>query len=244
MDAPPTARRRRPTRLLGDRPERRGRIRIAGRRGAAQGQQRGCTQADPAGVAARAQPGQLPYRGGAVDDGGPANEASAEDELGKAASLDPKDATPHLVLAALMEKKGDLQGRSSSTRRPSRLRRTTYGRAPRWPGSTFREGSKDKAEQTLRQAVADLPENEEAATLLRELLREDAAVGPRRGCLCGACREVSQELRHQESPTRAFSSTGRTMPRRRRCRSADQDLCRQSPGARSECAAVGEHGQD
>ena len=97
----------------------------------------------------------------------PANEAAVETELGKAASLDSKDATPHLVLAALLEKKGDLAGAeqqyaSAITIAPQ----NTQARAA-LAGLYIREGKKDNAEETLKQAVGDLPDSEEAATLLR-----------------------------------------------------------------------------
>jgi len=98
----------------------------------------------------------------------PANEASAEDELGKAALLDPKDATPHLVLAELMEKKGDLQGAEQQYTAAVAIAPDNLQPRAALAGLYFRAGNKDKAEQTLHQAVVDLPENEEAATLLRD----------------------------------------------------------------------------
>jgi Tfp pilus assembly protein PilF len=98
----------------------------------------------------------------------PANEASAEDELGKAASLDSKDATPHLVLAELMEKKGDLQGAEQQYTAAVAIAPDNLRPRAALAGLYFRVGNKDKAEQTLHQAVVDLPENEEAATLLRD----------------------------------------------------------------------------
>ena len=45
-----------------------------------------------------------------LEAGTPADEPNAEQELQKSISLDPKSATPHLLLASLLNRKGDLQG--------------------------------------------------------------------------------------------------------------------------------------
>jgi tetratricopeptide (TPR) repeat protein len=98
----------------------------------------------------------------------PANEAAVESELGKAASLDAKDATPHLVLAALLEKKGDMQGAAQQYAAAIRVAPDNIQARAALAGLFFRLGNKDMAEQTLHQAVVDLPESEEAATLLKD----------------------------------------------------------------------------
>ena len=98
----------------------------------------------------------------------PANEAAVESELGKAASLDATDATPHLVLAALLEKKGDLQGAEQQYASAISIAPQNIQARAALAGLDFHEGKKDNAEQTLQQAVSDLPESEEAATLLKD----------------------------------------------------------------------------
>jgi tetratricopeptide (TPR) repeat protein len=98
----------------------------------------------------------------------PAKEAAVESELGKAASLDAADATPHLVLASLLEKKGDLQGAEQQFASAIAIAPQNVQARSALAGLEFREGRKDNAEQTLHQAVVDLPESEEAATLLKD----------------------------------------------------------------------------
>ena len=82
--------------------------------------------------------------------GNPATEGAAEDELRKAASLDTKSATPHLVLAALLEKKGNLQGAEQEYTTGIKIAPTNLQPRAQLAGLYFREGNKDKAEQTLQ----------------------------------------------------------------------------------------------
>jgi tetratricopeptide (TPR) repeat protein len=101
-----------------------------------------------------------------LDAADPSSEGAAESELQKAASLDAKTPTPHLVLAVLLEKKGDLAG-------AEREYGVAIGISPKdlrvrgdLAGLYFREGNKEKAEQTLYKAVDDLPDNEESSKIL------------------------------------------------------------------------------
>jgi len=98
----------------------------------------------------------------------PANEAIVETELGKAASLDATDATPHLVMAALLEKKGDLGGAEQQYTSAISIAPQNIQARAALAGLLFREGKKDVAEQALHQTVVDLPESEEASTLLKD----------------------------------------------------------------------------
>lgn len=67
----------------------------------------------------------------------PANESVVESELGKAASLDSTDATPHLVLAALLEKKGDLQGAEQQYSAAIAIAPQNIQARTRWQGFTY-----------------------------------------------------------------------------------------------------------
>ena len=106
----------------------------------------------------------------------PAKEGMAEAELQKAATLDSKNSTPHQVLAALLEKKGDLQG-------AEREYKTAVGVSPKdlrvrgeLAGLYLREGNKDGAEATLRQAVDDLPDDGPASKLLLDYYAKDGSL--------------------------------------------------------------------
>lgn len=98
----------------------------------------------------------------------PGNEVAAEEELRKAATLDSKNSTPHLVLAALLEKKGDIAGaeqqyQAAVAAKPDDLQvRTALA------GLYFRQGNKDKAEQSLREAIDRQPDSQQAAQVLSE----------------------------------------------------------------------------
>ncbi len=98
----------------------------------------------------------------------PANEAASEAELGKAASLDAKDATPHLVLAVLLEKKGDIGGAEQQYMQAIGIAPQNLQARASLAGLYLRAGNKDKAEQTLDQAVQEIPDSETASTLLRD----------------------------------------------------------------------------
>ena len=98
----------------------------------------------------------------------PETQGSAEGELRKAISLDAKNPIPYLVLAGILDRKGDHQGAEGQYT-------AAIGAAPKDLQARvglaqlyLREGNKDKAEQTLHQAVDDLPDNEPASTLLLE----------------------------------------------------------------------------
>jgi tetratricopeptide (TPR) repeat protein len=92
---------------------------------------------------------------------------SAEQELQKAVSLDPKSMVAHLVLAGVLEKKGDLAGAEQQDQlavedAPKNLQ--AYLNL----GSLYmREGKKDKAEQTLLQATDQLSDTEAGAELMK-----------------------------------------------------------------------------
>ncbi|MGA1981203.1 MAG: tetratricopeptide repeat protein [Acidobacteriaceae bacterium] len=98
----------------------------------------------------------------------PNTEASAEQELAKAASLDPKSPTPHLYLAGLLEKKGDHQGAEQQLLAAIGADPKNLQARGALVSLYIRTGDNAKAEQTLLQTVNDLPDNQGAATLLAE----------------------------------------------------------------------------
>jgi tetratricopeptide (TPR) repeat protein len=98
----------------------------------------------------------------------PDGEAGAEQELTKAASLDPKSPTPHLLLAGLLEKKGDHQGAEQQLIAAIGADPKNLQARGALASLYIRTGDNAKAEQTLLQAVNDLPDVQGASTLLAE----------------------------------------------------------------------------
>lgn len=103
-----------------------------------------------------------------LENSDPAKSGHAEEELQKAIKLDQKDTHAHLVLAALMEKRGDKQGAEQQylaaiQQDPKQLQARTA-----LAGLYLRAGDKAKGEQVLRKAVEDLNENQDATEVLKE----------------------------------------------------------------------------
>jgi Tfp pilus assembly protein PilF len=104
---------------------------------------------------------------GMLQSSDPASAASAEDQLHKAVELDPKNVSAHLVLSALLEKKGDMPGALAQAQAAV----TADPKSPVARGSLIgvyiRQGDKAKAEETARLAADELSENLEAAQMPR-----------------------------------------------------------------------------
>ncbi len=85
--------------------------------------------------------------------------SQAEAELHQAIALDPKAAESHLVLAALLEKRGDLGG--AATEATSAVKSNPKDLRARLSLAElyFRQGNKQQGEEALRQAADELPEN-------------------------------------------------------------------------------------
>ena len=103
-----------------------------------------------------------------LEAGTPADEAEAEQELRKAASLDPKSPTPHLLLAAFLEKKNDLQGAEQQFLQAIAIAPKNLQARVSLATLYLHVGDKNKAEQTLLQAVQNDPNNEPTAEVLLE----------------------------------------------------------------------------
>jgi tetratricopeptide (TPR) repeat protein len=103
-----------------------------------------------------------------LEAGTPDDEGNAEQELQKAASLDPKSATPHLLLAALFEKKNDMQGAEQQFLQAIAIAPKNLQARVSLAGLYLHVGDKAKAEQTLLQAVQNDTANEAASQVLLE----------------------------------------------------------------------------
>jgi cellulose synthase operon protein C len=103
-----------------------------------------------------------------IDNTDPLSEPAAEQELLKAISLDPKDAHAHVVLAAMLERKGDKQG--AEQQYIAAVQAAPKDMHPRasLAGLYLRNQDQPKAEQTLRKAVEDIPDSDEASELLKD----------------------------------------------------------------------------
>lgn len=103
-----------------------------------------------------------------LEAGTPADEGNAEQELQKAATLDPKSATPHLLLAQMYEKKNDLQGAEQQFLAALSIAPKNLQARAALATLYLHVGDKTKAEQVLLQAVNDDATNEAATQLLLE----------------------------------------------------------------------------
>jgi tetratricopeptide (TPR) repeat protein len=103
-----------------------------------------------------------------LEAGTPADEADAEQELRKAASLDPKSPTPHLLLAAFLEKKNDMPGAEQQFLQAIAATPKNLQARVSLAGLYLHVGDKNKAEQTLLQAVQNDTTNEQASQILLE----------------------------------------------------------------------------
>lgn len=103
---------------------------------------------------------------GLLESSDPAKSASAEEQLRKAVSLDSKNATAHLVLAALLEKKGDLQGTEQQMKDAITADPKNIMARASLANLYIRQGDKPKAEEVLHQAAEDLDDNPTGVGLL------------------------------------------------------------------------------
>ncbi len=108
----------------------------------------------------------------------PVTAGSAVQELQQAIALDPKDSHAHMVMSALLERKGDMAGAEQQLE-------TAIQNAPNdlqvrsgLAGLYLHAGDKGKAEQTMRKAVEDLPNEERASELLKDFYIQTGQPGP------------------------------------------------------------------
>jgi len=96
----------------------------------------------------------------------PATAAAGEDQLRKAVSLDDKNITAHLVLAALLQKKGDTQGAEAQTKAAIAADPKNVMARASLAELYLRQNDTAKAEATLHQTAEDLSDSESGAGLL------------------------------------------------------------------------------
>jgi tetratricopeptide (TPR) repeat protein len=103
---------------------------------------------------------------GFLESSDPAKAASAEEELRKAVSLDGKNVTAHLILAALLEKKGDMPGAEGEMKAAIAADPTSINARGSLANHYLRQGNPAKAEETLLKAAEDLNEDSTGSDLL------------------------------------------------------------------------------
>ena len=98
----------------------------------------------------------------------PASGGVPEQELQKAITLDGKDTHARMVLAALLEKRGDRQGAEQQYLAAMQVAPKDFQPRAGLAGLEMRSGNQAKAEETLRKAVEDLSDNPDAPALLKD----------------------------------------------------------------------------
>src|SRR5271154_4435484 len=96
----------------------------------------------------------------------PTTAAAGEDQLRKAVSLDNKNIPAHLVLASLLQKKGDMQGAEEQMKAAIAADPKNVVARASLADLYLRENDTAKAEATLRQAAEDLSDSEGGAGML------------------------------------------------------------------------------
>ena len=103
---------------------------------------------------------------GFLQSGDPATAASGEEQLRKAVSIDNKNISAHLVLAALLQKKGDLRGAENELKAAIAADPKNVTARGALAELYLRQNDNAKAEATLRQASEDLSDSESGAGML------------------------------------------------------------------------------
>ncbi len=107
---------------------------------------------------------------GLLQAGDPGNEASAESQLHQAVELDTKNATAHLVLAALLERKGDIPGATEQYKQGIAADPKNVSARANFATFLLRQGDKAQAEAVVLQATGDLADTPEGAQLMHGYL--------------------------------------------------------------------------
>jgi len=103
-----------------------------------------------------------------ASDPSPGSLDSAQQELEKSISLDAKDVHARMLLAELMEKKGDKAGAEQQYLATIQVTPKDYQPRAALAGLYLRGGDKAKAEQTLRKMVEDIPDNPQTSEMLKD----------------------------------------------------------------------------
>ncbi|HEX4153985.1 MAG TPA: tetratricopeptide repeat protein [Acidobacteriaceae bacterium] len=103
---------------------------------------------------------------GLIQASNPATAEAGEDQLKKAVELDPKNSSAHLLLAAVLAKKGDTAGAIQQAQAATQADPKNIRAWVTLSGIYYRQGNKQQAEAALAQATDKLHDTEPGANLL------------------------------------------------------------------------------
>src|ERR1700677_3815761 len=103
---------------------------------------------------------------GMLQSSDPATASDGEQQLRKAVALDDKNVGAHIVLASLLQKKGDIQGAEAQMKAAIAADPKNVMARASLAELYLRQNDTPKAEQTLRQATEDLSDSETGAGML------------------------------------------------------------------------------
>jgi tetratricopeptide (TPR) repeat protein len=107
----------------------------------------------------------------------PADANAAESQVREAVKLDPKNAAAHLLLAGMLQKKGDTAGAESEAQAATQADSKNIRAWAFLTALYYQNGDKAKAESTLMQATDALHDTPDGANLLYSFYRQTGQTG-------------------------------------------------------------------
>ncbi|HEV2577010.1 MAG TPA: tetratricopeptide repeat protein [Acidobacteriaceae bacterium] len=102
----------------------------------------------------------------------PSTANNGEEQVREAVKLDPKNGAAHLLLASMLEKKGDTAGAEAEAQSATQIEPKNVRAWMMLAALYFQHGDKPKAESTLMQATDNLHDTTEGASLLFNFYRQ------------------------------------------------------------------------
>lgn len=109
---------------------------------------------------------------GLIQAADPSTASQGEDQVRDAVKLDPKNAAAHLLLASMLEKKGDVAGAEAQAQTATQIDSKNIRAWMMLAALYYRHDDKAKAESTLMQATDNLHDTTEGASLLFNFYRQ------------------------------------------------------------------------
>ncbi|HEX5283068.1 MAG TPA: tetratricopeptide repeat protein [Bryocella sp.] len=109
---------------------------------------------------------------GLIQASDPSTAGHAEDQVRQAVKLDPKNGAAHLLLASMLEKKGDTAGAEAEAQSVTQMEPKNVRAWMMLAALYYQHGDKPKAESTLMQATDNLHDTTEGASLLFNFYRQ------------------------------------------------------------------------
>ncbi len=109
---------------------------------------------------------------GLIQGSDPSTATKGEDQVRQAVKLDPKNAAAHLLLASMLQRKGDTAGAESEAQAATQVDPKNARAWLMLAALYYQHGDKPKAEATLMQATDNLHDSTEGASLLFNFYRQ------------------------------------------------------------------------